>query len=322
MSRLRTITAIAIGLTFGLIVLGAWVRATNSGLSCPDWPTCYGFWVPLPSDIPADAGYAFYQVMLEWVHRLIAGVFLGPLILAIGWLCWRFRTAAGRLPLLGGALVVLLLVQVTLGGITVLDQNSPWSVALHLTTALLLFSTMWLIFERAAERPATLLTTGLKPLALVGWLLLLATVASAAVMSKSGASLACSSTLLCEDSLLPDFGDPLVRLHMTHRLLAFTTFAVLAFLGWRVRLEPRLRGLDRAIGLLLILQITLGMLTVFFEVPMVLALVHQANGILLFAKVTWLLARILQANVALPAPAGRHHPIDQAPPKPLPPKPA
>ena len=66
MNRLRTITGIALLLTFGLILLGAWVRATNSGLSCPDWPTCYGYWLPLPSDIPADAGYAYYQVMLEW----------------------------------------------------------------------------------------------------------------------------------------------------------------------------------------------------------------------------------------------------------------
>ncbi|MDH3664617.1 MAG: COX15/CtaA family protein [Alphaproteobacteria bacterium] len=296
MRRLRAITAIAMGLTFGLILLGAWVRATNSGLSCPDWPTCYGFWLPLPSDIPADAGYFYYQVMLEWVHRLIAGVFLGPLILVIAWLCFRLRDRARELLVFGVVLVLLLLVQVILGGVTVLDQNSPWSVAVHLTTALLLFATMWLIFERAADRPAVLTTRGLAPLALVGWLLLLATIASAAVMSKSGASLACSSPLLCEDGLVWDFGDPLAALHMTHRLLAFTTFFVLAFLGWRVRKEARLRGLDRAIGLLLIIQIALGVLTVLFEVPITLALIHQANGILLFSKVTWLLARILQAR--------------------------
>ncbi|MGI9498731.1 MAG: COX15/CtaA family protein [Geminicoccaceae bacterium] len=318
MSRLRLLTGMAIGLTFGLIVLGAWVRATNSGLSCPDWPTCYGFWVPLPSDIPLDAGYAYYQVMLEWVHRLIAGVFLGPLILLIAWCCWRCRKEAAGLPFYGFALALLLFVQVALGGITVLDRNSPWSVSLHLTTALLLFSTMWLIFERAASRPAVLIGARLKPLGLIGWLLLLATIASAAVMSKSGASLACSSPFLCEDKLVPDLGDPLVRLHVTHRLLAFATFIMLAILGWRVRHEARLSGLDRLIGLLLVLQIALGMLTVFFEVPIALALAHQANGILLFATVTWLLARILQAGTAQPAPAG----IDAAPPEPLPPKPA
>ena len=223
-------------------------------------------------------------------------MFLGPLILAIAWLCWRFRDQARELPAFGLALVMLLLVQVVLGGVTVLDQNSPWSVAVHLTTALLLFATMWLIFERAADRPTVLATRGLVPLALIGWLLLLATIASAAVMSKSGASLACSSLVLCEDGAGLNWGDELSRLHMTHRLLAVTTFFMLAFLGWRVRREERLRGLDRAIGLLLIIQITLGVLTVYFELPMILALLHQANGILLFAKVSWLLARILLAR--------------------------
>jgi len=298
MTRLRSVTLFSIILTFGLILLGAWVRATNSGLSCPDWPTCYGYWVPLPSDIPVDAGYEYYQVMLEWVHRLIAGVFLGPLILLTAWLCFRLRKQAAALPLFGAALVILLLIQVTLGAVTVFDQNSPWSVALHLSTALLLFSTMWLIFERSAGQPAVIKTSGLTLHALVGWLLLLSTIAAAAVMSKSGASLACGSPFICNESFLPDPADPLETLHMTHRLIAFAAFITLALLGWRVRHEEKLRGLDRMIGLLLILQIALGMLTVYFELPLMLALIHQANGILLFAMVTWLLARLLQSRLA------------------------
>ena len=296
MSRLRAVTGFTLFLTFGLILLGAWVRATNSGLSCPDWPTCYGYWLPLPADIPAGAGYHYYQVMLEWVHRLIAGVFVGPLVLLIAWFCWRSRQQARELVFFGLLLLGLLLIQVSLGAVTVLDQNSPWSVAVHKTTALLLFATMWMIFERAADRPAVLATGGLVPHALFGWLLLLATIAAAAVMSKSGASLACSSPILCNESFLPDFEDPLERLHMMHRALAFLTFFTLAILGFRVRKELPLRGLDRAIGVLLIIQIALGMLTVYFELPLWLALLHQANGILLFAKVSWLLARILQAR--------------------------
>lgn len=305
MSRLRTVAGITMLLTFGLIVLGAWVRATNSGLSCPDWPTCYGYWVPLPSDIPADAGYEFYQVMLEWVHRLIAGVFVGPLVLLMTFLCWRCRGQARVLPLFGAILVLLLLIQVTLGAVTVLDQNSPWSVAVHKTTALLLFATMWLVFERAADRPIGGTTKGLALHALLGWLLLLAAIASAAVMSKSGASLACASPFLCNDSLLPDFEDPLERLHMLHRSLAVITFITLALFGFRVRREARLAGLDRMIGLLLILQIALGMLTVFYEVPLGLALAHQANAILLFATVSLMLARILLADTSEPAAASR-----------------
>ena len=304
MTRLRGVTLFTIMLTFCLILLGAWVRATNSGLSCPDWPTCYGHWLPLPSETPADAGYYYYQVMLEWVHRLIAGVFLGPLILLIAWLCFRHRKRAPILPVLALALVALLLIQVLLGAVTVLDRNSPWSVALHLSTALMLFSVMWLIFERASDRSITIDAKGLTPHALLGWLLLLATIAAAAMMSKSGASLACASPFICNESFLPDPADPLETLHMTHRLLAFASFFTLAFLGWRLRGEERLLGLDRMIGLLLILQILLGMLTVSFELPIILALIHQANGVLLFAMVTWLLARLFLSTNANLRPSG------------------
>jgi len=83
MRALRLAAGGAALLTFCLIVLGAWVRATGSGLSCPDWPTCYGHWLPLPGEIPPSVGYSYAQVMLEWLHRLIAGVILGPLILLI-----------------------------------------------------------------------------------------------------------------------------------------------------------------------------------------------------------------------------------------------
>ena len=83
---IRHIAAATAVLVYALIVLGAVVRTTNSGLSCPDWPTCYGHWVPLPGDSRPcpNIGYSYGQVMLEWVHRLIAGVLVGPLVLVAG----------------------------------------------------------------------------------------------------------------------------------------------------------------------------------------------------------------------------------------------
>ena len=85
MISIRNTAALTAVLVYALIVLGAVVRSTNSGLSCPDWPTCYGHWVPLPGDIAAvpNLGYSYGQVMLEWVHRLIAGVLVGPLVPSI-----------------------------------------------------------------------------------------------------------------------------------------------------------------------------------------------------------------------------------------------
>ena len=234
--------------------------------------------------------------MLEWLHRLIAGVILGPLLLLIGVLAWRARAANPRLPLYAAGLLLLLLVQAGLGGLTVLDQNSPWSVALHLGTALLLFSVLWLIVERAAGAvPGAGQARGL---AVLTWLLALGTMVSAAMMTKSGASLACASWPLCNDALLPELGDPAVRLNLTHRLLAAATGLGSLALLLRLRAAPALRRLAGwAVGAMA-LEIALGGLVVLLGVPMWSGLLHQAFGVLTFA----LLSRLMWRAVA-PAPA-------------------
>ena len=142
MNAMRRTAAVTAVLIYALIVLGAVVRTTDSGLSCPDWPTCYGHWVPLPADLAAmpDLGYSYVQVMLEWVHRLIAGVLLGPLVLLLAVLRFgRARRAARacRLPVL---LLLLLLVQGAWAALPCSTSNSPWSVAIHLGNALLVLT--------------------------------------------------------------------------------------------------------------------------------------------------------------------------------------
>jgi cytochrome c oxidase assembly protein subunit 15 len=281
-TALRWTDAVALVLTYGLIVLGAGVRATGSGLSCPDWPTCYGHWLPLPGDIPAGVGYSYLQVMLEWVHRLIAGVILGPLILVIAVLGWRARAERPRMPFYAGVLIVLLLVQAGLGGLTVLDQNSPWSVALHLSTALVLLSILCLIVERTGTAPHHV---GLAARTLSGlvWLIALGTMASAAMVTKSGASLACTTWPLCDGALVPDLGDPQIRLHFTHRVLALATGLGVLALALAARGQPEIRPLAWIALALVAAEIALGRLVVLWEVPMDVALAHQALGVLTFA---------------------------------------
>ena len=298
MSALQRATAIALGLTFVLILLGAWVRATGSGLSCPDWPTCYGHWLPLPGEIPQDAGYSYRQVMLEWLHRLLAGVILGPLVLLIAALAWRARAQHPRMPVYGLALLLLLLVQASLGGLTVLDQNSPWSVALHLTTALVLFSVLWLIFARSGA-PGQGAPAG-RGLAVMTWLLALATMASAALMTKSGASLACASWPLCNEGLVSDLADPLVHLNLAHRLLAAATAIGALALFLRLRAAPALAGLAHAVLALMVLEVLLGGLVVLIGLPLWSGLAHQALGVLTFGLLSLLMWRAL---APMPEPA-------------------
>jgi len=293
MTALRRTTVAGLVLTYVLIVLGAWVRATASGLSCPDWPTCYGHWLPLPGDIPADAGYTYFQVMLEWAHRLIAGVILGPLFLVVAWLCWRAREQHHRFPLYAAALLVLLLVQAGLGGFTVLDQNSPWSVALHLSTALVLFSVLWLIFERSRDAVDVHPPGVLPAVAVLIWLVGLATMASAAMTAKSGAALACASWPLCNQSLVPDLADPLIRLNVIHRVLAAVTALGAVGLYAVTRRHRALNGPPKVAAVLILAEVLFGAVVVLSGVPLWAAVLHQALGVATFAAITLAMWRCL-----------------------------
>lgn len=278
-------------LTYGLIVLGAFVRATDSGLSCPDWPTCYGHWVPLPADIAAVPGirYTYGQVMAEWVHRLIAGTLLGPLALVIAVLAFFQRTRDRRLPMIACVMVLLLLSQAALGGVTVLDRNSPWSVALHLGNALLFLASLLLLAERTGPPIATPTPRGIALLAagatVTAWLAML----SAAMTTKMGAALACATWPSCDGLLIPDLGDPLIRIHFAHRLLAATTaLAVLALLLGSAKAPPPVRRLIILVALLMAAQVALGALVIVWQVPLVTAVLHMAVGVLVFVLLTLL----------------------------------
>jgi cytochrome c oxidase assembly protein subunit 15 len=296
-TSIRRVALAAAVLTYALIVLGALVRSTNSGLSCPDWPTCYGYWLLTPSDFAAlpATGYTYGQVMLEWVHRLIAGVFLGPLVLVlVGLILWRRGERPGLLAA-AGVLVGLLLVQKILGGVTVLDRNSPWSVALHLGNAMLVLATILWIAVRAGDAPRGAAPPALATLAAGSWLLVMGAIVSAAIVAKSGAALACSTWPLCDGALIPDLADPLVRANFTHRLLAGLAALALVVLALRARrpdvpaAEGRLATL--AAGLVL-LEVLLGAVTVWAEIATSLAVLHQALGVLVFAKLTLLWWRL------------------------------
>jgi heme A synthase len=307
---LRWVAAVAAVLTFGLIVLGALVRSTNSGLSCPDWPTCYGQWVLTPGEFAAipDTGYFYWQVMLEWVHRLIAGFFLGPLVLVIVVLGLRLRRQAPALARGALLLLLLLLVQGALGGVTVLDANSPWSVALHLGTALLLLTTLLYLAVRAGGRRGR--PAGPRVIALAGmaWALALLAMLTAAMTAKSGASLACSTWPLCDGAVLPDLGDSMIRIHFAHRLLA--AFTGLAVLGLFIAARPAGPAVRRLAGgaLLLVLgQIALGALIIVLQIPTGAAVLHQAVGVLTFATVTTLLWLAVPAAEGARPPSGERH---------------
>ncbi len=160
LSWVRLIAAIAVGLTMVLMVLGAYVKATGSGLACPDWPTCYGKWTPpFPS---ADNGgtdadgrpvpYEGYQVMAEWTHRGVAAILGIPLIAFVALTVGRksYNPLLRVLPL---AAIVITGIQFGIGRATVLQGNPALLTTLHLATAVVILVTLTVAACVAFLRP-------------------------------------------------------------------------------------------------------------------------------------------------------------------------
>jgi heme a synthase len=125
-------SAVAVtGFVLLLVAMGGLVRATDSGLACPDWPRCFGMWVP-----PADL-----NVWLEHSHRLLAGIG-GLAIIALA--VWSWRRYRHRPDLVWPATVAagVVVIQSGLGALVVLRLLPPALVAIHLGVAALLFAAL------------------------------------------------------------------------------------------------------------------------------------------------------------------------------------
>ena len=209
---LRILLAVTVAVTFGLITLGGVVRATESGLGCPDWPLCHGQIIP-----PFE-----YHVLIEYSHRLVASV-VGALVVACAVLVWwKHRESAGLKRLMAVA-VAALAVQVVLGGITVLTELPAPIVTAHLFAAETLFAMLIVALLIARPRPSTAGGAVVERHPYFNTVLAMAATSMVILLSGtyivgSGASAVCPSWPLCTSDWLPNFG--LQWEHMAHRVIA------------------------------------------------------------------------------------------------------
>jgi cytochrome c oxidase assembly protein subunit 15 len=289
---LRLLSIAAASLALVVVVLGAYVRLSDAGLGCPDWPLCYGR--PLPADI-ADAG-AHAKAWKEMAHRYVAGT-LGLLIVALAVTAWRARRSRGM------ALAVVLLVafQATLGMWTVTMLLKPAMVTAHLlggmaTLALL----VWLALSQWPQAPAPQMRA-LRAAALLALVAAAVQIALGGWVSANYAALACPELPLCRGALVPpmNFGDAfhvlrelgrtgqgellpieaLTAIHWTHRLFALVALVVV--LAAAARALRVVRPIGVVLALLVVLQFGLGLANVALALPLPLAAAHNAGAALL-----------------------------------------
>jgi heme a synthase len=138
--------------TYFLIFIGGLVRVSGAGLGCPDWPKCFGRWIPpislrqLPAEMDPNL-FNFTLAWIEYVNRLI-GVFVGFAILATAILAIKYFRSNKKILVPSILAVFLVAFQGWQGGQVVASELEPLLVSSHLLVALLIVSTLLYVLQQ------------------------------------------------------------------------------------------------------------------------------------------------------------------------------
>jgi protoheme IX farnesyltransferase len=263
--------------TYVLIVVGALVRATDSGLGCPDWPGCFGGWVPPPE----------LHAWIEHSHRLVAALAVGPLVGAVALITvFTQRRHDRRLLIAAVGAGVLVVAQAILGGQVVIQQLRAELVTAHLAMALTVLALTILIADRASRGALATPTRGSATV--------LVAVTSAAIfvqmllgswVSGIGAGLAYHDAPLMNGSLLPSIALATQAVQFAHRALAVLVAVLVVWTALRLRdIEaPRARRLAQIAVVLVLVQVALGVANVWSRLSALFVVPHLAIGAALWA---------------------------------------
>lgn len=299
--RFRRLAVVTIAATFVLIAVGGLVRATDSGLGCPDWPRCFGRLVP-PAELHA---------WIEHSHRLVASVVMVLVALLV---VAAYRTGQERAVRRAAvAALVMVLAQALIGAFVVWWKLRADSVTLHLATALALVALLIYIGFRAryasdrSRRHGQ--DRGFVRLAGAGAGLLYLQMLVGSTVTGHLAGLAYPLNVL-----LPDLGPSVARIQLAHRALAMVVGALVLAI-WVVarrtqRAHPTVTRLAGYAAGLVAVQIGLGLANVANRLSALTVVPHLAVGALLWGT---MVALVLHADRFCGTPAR-----DPAEPEPAP----
>lgn len=315
MKNFRLLAAAGTILALCVVVLGAWVRLSDAGLGCPDWPGCYGqLTAPADHNAIREANAAYperpvepVKAFREMVHRYFAGT-LGLLVLAMAMMAWRGRHQPGQPVKLPVLLLALVVFQALLGMYTVTLLLKPVIVMAHLLGGMAVLGLLWWL-ALPVPREASTQPVG-AGLAVVALLVLAVQISLGGWTSANYAALACPDFPTCQARWWPnaDFGEAFVlwrglgidyeggvlengarvAIHLTHRIGAVMTTVFLGLLSIALILRGRGRAIVAtgwAIALILIAQVTVGVAMVVGGLPLALATAHNGVAALLLLAV-------------------------------------
>ena len=314
MNNIKNLSLFGICLAFAVIALGAWTRLVDAGLGCPDWPGCYGF-VVFPTNEAeialAESRYPMFpydinKAIPEVVHRYFAAA-LG--FLAIIMVYYSFKQNENKnIRRWTVGLLIFICLQGLFGYLTVSLLLLPLIVTGHLFggfTTLTLFFLIFLMSGRFSILEKMKIPK-LKTIATIALVVLIFQIFLGVWTSTNYASLACADFPTCQGSYMPemDFKNGFnlnqevgpnylyglldnpsrVAIHYSHRvsaILVTIVFLVLISKLWFSNAAP----LASTLGVLLLTQISLGIINVVYVLPLYVAIAHNLVAALLLLTV-------------------------------------
>lgn len=323
----KKLALVAAALALFVVVLGAYVRLSDAGLGCPDWPGCYGTLTVPQSEAALNHAQTNYpgqpveaaKAWKEMIHRYFAGA-LGLLVVGLFATGWRARNQIKVSPWLTTFLSLLIAGQAAFGMWTVTMKLMPIVVTIHLmggisTLALL----VWITHRHWGLSDVRYLQAeSLRPWVRGALLVIFAQIFLGGWTSTNYAWSACTDFPTCHGVWFPDMdfsnafhwvrelgmdatGKTLqlsayTAIQWTHRVGALATFIYLFWLGLSLLKQPPLKKIAHIMLGLLVVQIILGIGTLLLHLPLVLAVGHNMVAALLLTTIVVLNSKITEAK--------------------------
>jgi cytochrome c oxidase assembly protein subunit 15 len=279
--------------TYFLILVGGLVRASGAGLGCPDWPRCFGSWIPPASaaSLPPQFDPALFNPTLMWTEYLnrLLGATVGLLILATAISAWRHHRREPRILWTTIAAFLLVGFEGWLGGRVVAHELAAWIVTVHLIVAIFIVQMLLYVTVESFARPEQVRVD--KPLGLSILALILITLVQAGFGTQvRGAVDAALDAGVARNLALGTVG----RLDFLHRDLAFAVVVGAALLSlWLLSRRSSLVRWSFVVLALAILQVALGAVMAYGSLMPAAQVGHLTIASLLLGAETvlWLLSR-------------------------------
>ncbi|WP_036300238.1 COX15/CtaA family protein [Methylotenera sp. L2L1] len=308
-----------------VVVLGAYVRLSDAGLGCPDWPGCYGTLTVPQSELAIEQAQALHpnspvetaKAWKEMAHRYLAGT-LGLVVLAIFVLGWRNKNQLKVAPSLTTTLLIIIIFQALLGMWTVTMLLKPVIVSAHLIGGLTTLGLLtWIAHRHSITRHHIQSLSPLLTLMVRGAIfVVLAQVLLGGWTSTNYAALACTDFPTCHGRWMPDldFNDAfhlvrelgqsanggnltltaLTTIQWTHRVGALITFIYISTLVLLLLKTSAFRNIALLLLALLLAQIIIGVANLILQLPLVLAVSHNLGAALLVITIIILNSKITE----------------------------